>query len=104
MPKKRDIPGEMVEGQNYNNHETAYTNVRGSHRISTNNPSKCGREYTGKGTVKQTHHYMYLTEFLNKNQYGFIPQTSKTDANKALKYFVQEGFIKVEITAMHVWT
>jgi len=53
MPKKRDIPGEMEEGQNYTNHETGYTNVRGCHQISPHKLSKCGRENTGKGTDKQ---------------------------------------------------
>ena len=43
---------------------------------------------------------MYSTEFLNKNQYGFIPQTSTTDAIIALKHFVQEGFSKGGITAI----
>ena len=53
MLKKRDIPGEMEEGQNNTNHETGYTNVRGSDQISPHKPPKCGRENTGKGTDKQ---------------------------------------------------
>ena len=50
---KNGIFPEMEEGQNYTNHETGYTNVRGSHQISPHKPSKCGRENIGKGTVKQ---------------------------------------------------
>jgi len=53
MHKRRDIPGEMEEGQNYTNYETGYTNVRGSHQISPHKPSKCGSENIGKGTDKQ---------------------------------------------------
>jgi len=53
MPKKRDIHGEMEEGQNYTNHETGYTNVQESHQISPHMPFKCGRKNTGKGTDKQ---------------------------------------------------
>jgi len=41
---------------------------------------------------------MYSIQFLNKNQCGFIPQTSRTGAIKDLKEFVQEGFSKCEIT------
>jgi len=43
---------------------------------------------------------LIFKEFLNKNQYGFIPQTKTTDANMVLKHFVQEGFSKGEITAI----
>jgi hypothetical protein len=43
---------------------------------------------------------MYTTEFLNRNQYGFIPQRNTTDAVMALKEFVREGFSKGEITVI----
>ena len=49
--------------------------------------------------INRINHYMYSTEFLNKNQYGFILQTSTTDGIMALKYFVQKGFSEGEITA-----
>ena len=40
----------------------------------------------------------------DRNQYGFIPQTSTIDAIMALKEFVQEIFRKGEITVIVAWT
>jgi len=37
------------KAQNFTNYETGYKNARESHQKSPNNPSKCGKEYTGKG-------------------------------------------------------
>ena len=39
---------------------------------------------------------MYSTEFLNKNQYGLIPQTSTTDAFIAFKFLFREELSKVK--------
>ena len=36
----------------------------------------------------------------NKNQYGFMPQTSTTDAAMAVKQFVEEGFGSREVTIL----
>jgi hypothetical protein len=36
-------------------------------------------------------HHMYPNNLMNKNQYGFIPQTSTVDAVMALKDFVQDS-------------
>ena len=43
---------------------------------------------------------MYTTEFLNRNQYGFIPQTNKRNRVMALNLFDQELFSKWEITVI----
>jgi retron-type reverse transcriptase len=51
-----------------------------------------------KALINRINHHIYSTEFLNKNQYGYIPQTSTIDAIMAVKEFVQEGFRKGEIT------
>ena len=51
-----------------------------------------------KVLINRINHHIYSTEFLNKNQYGFIPQTSTIDAIMAMKEFIQEGFAKGEIT------
>ena len=48
--------------------------------------------------INRINHPIYSTEFLNKNQYRFIPQTSTFDAIMAVKEFIQEGFSKGEIT------
>jgi len=60
-----------------------------------------GGKILERALINRINHYMYSMEFLNKkNQYGFIPQTSTTDAIMALKEFVQEGFSKGEIRAI----
>jgi len=59
-----------------------------------------GGKILERALINRLNHYMYSTEFLNKNQYGFILQTSTTDAIMALKDFVQEGFSKGEIAAI----
>ena len=41
---------------------------------------------------------MNSTEYLKKNEYKFIQQTSTIDAIMAVKTFVQEGFTRGEIT------
>ena len=53
-----------------------------------------------RALINRINHYIYWTEFLKKNQYGFISHRSTTDTIMALKYFVQEGFSKGEITAI----
>jgi retron-type reverse transcriptase len=50
-----------------------------------------------KVLINRINHHINLTEVLNSNQYGFIPQTSTIDAIMAVKEFVQEGFRKGEI-------
>jgi len=48
--------------------------------------------------VNRINNPIYSTEFLNKNQYGVIPQTRRIEAIMALKEIIQEGFSKGEIT------
>jgi len=38
-----------------------------------------------KAMINRINHHIHLTEFLNRNQYGFIPQTSTIDAIMAVK-------------------
>jgi len=57
-----------------------------------------GGKMLDRALINRINHYMYSTEFVNRNQYGFIPQTCKRDAIMALKHFVQEGISKGEIT------
>ena len=59
-----------------------------------------GGKIMEKALITRINHHMYTTEFLNRNQYGFIPQTNTTDSVMALKEFVQEGFSKGEITVI----
>ena len=57
-----------------------------------------GGKILEKALINRINHHMNSTEFLKKNQYGFIPQTSTIDAIMAVKTFVQEGFSRGEIT------
>jgi hypothetical protein len=57
-----------------------------------------GGKILEKALINRINHHFYSTEFPNKNQYRFIPQTSTTDTIMAVKEFVQEGFSKGEIT------
>jgi hypothetical protein len=59
-----------------------------------------GGKILEKAMINRINHHIYSTEFLNSNQYGFIPQTSTIDAIMAVKEFVQEGFSKGEITVI----
>ena len=57
-----------------------------------------GGKILEKALINRINHHIHSTEFLKRNQYGFIPQTSTIDAIMAVKKFVQEGFSKGEIT------
>jgi len=55
-----------------------------------------GGKILERDLINRINHYMYSTEFLNKNQYGFIPQTSTTDAIMALKILFKKDLAKVK--------
>jgi len=59
-----------------------------------------GGKILEKVLINRINHHIYSTEFLNKNQYGFIPQKNTFDAIMAVKEFIQEGFAKGEITVI----
>jgi len=57
-----------------------------------------GGKVLEKLLINRINHHAYSTGYLNKNQYGFRPQTSSIDAVLALKEFVEDGFRTGEIT------
>ena len=57
-----------------------------------------GGKILEKALINRINHHMKSTEFLKKNQYGFIPQTSTIYVIMAVKEFVQEGFSRGEVT------
>jgi len=59
-----------------------------------------GRKILVKALISRINHQIYTTEFLNRNQYGFIPQTNKRNRVMALNLFDQELFSKWEITVI----
>jgi len=50
--------------------------------------------------INRINHHIHTTEYLNKNQHGFRPQTSTIDAVKALIDYIEEGFSSGEITVL----
>jgi len=42
--------------------------------------------------INRTNYRVYTNEYINKNQYGFIPQLSTIDAVMAVKEFVVDEF------------
>ena len=50
-----------------------------------------GGKILEKALINRINHHMNSTEYLKKNQYGFIPQTSTIDAIMVVKTFVQEA-------------
>ena len=58
-----------------------------------------GGKILEKAMINRINH-IYSTEFLNRNHYGFIPETSTIDAIMVVKEFVQEGIRKREITVL----
>ena len=56
-----------------------------------------GRNILERALINRINQYMYSTDFLNNNEYGFFRQMSTTDTIVFLKDLVQEGFSKREI-------
>jgi len=88
----------MGEGKNHTDYETRHAKQQGRYKISPDKPSQRWGKILEKVLINRINHHIFSTEFLNINQYGFIPQTSKIEAIIAVKEFVQEGFAKGEIT------
>jgi len=45
-------------------------------------------------------HFLYSSDLLNQNQFGFTPQKSTTDAAMAVKDFIDEVLTKGQIVAL----
>jgi len=45
-------------------------------------------------------HYIYSNNLLNKNQFGFTPRKSTTDATLAVKDYTEEGIRQGHITIL----
>ena len=89
----------MEEGQNYTIIKPGTLNSQEVAKYRPISLLNIGGKILEKVLINRINHHIHSTEYLNRNQYGFIPQTSITDAIMAVKEFVQEGFSKKEITA-----
>ena len=45
-------------------------------------------------------YFLPSNDFLNQNQFGFLPQKSTTDATMAVKDFVEEALTKGQIVTL----
>jgi len=50
--------------------------------------------------INRINHHVFAHDIMNKNQYGFTPQRSTTDATMAVKGFVEEGLAAGEIRVL----
>jgi hypothetical protein len=51
-----------------------------------------GGKVLEKLMINRTNHHVFITEYINMNQYGIMPQTSTIDAVMVLKDYIEEGF------------
>ena len=50
--------------------------------------------------INRTMHYIYSNNLMNKNQLGFTPRKSSTDATVAVKDYIDEGIKQGHITIL----
>lgn len=50
--------------------------------------------------INRINHHVFARDIMNKNQYGFTPQRSTSDAAMAVNEFVEEGLAAGEITVL----
>jgi len=50
--------------------------------------------------INRINHHVYINDYINKNQYGFTPQLSTTEAAMAEKDFIEDGFSSGEVTTL----
>ena len=77
--------------------------TQNSHEVTQYRPISLlniGGKILEKVLINRINHHIHSTEYLNRNQYGFIPRTSTIDAIRDVKEFIQEGLSKKEIIAM----
>jgi hypothetical protein len=59
-----------------------------------------GGKVLEKLLINRINHHVFTHDIMNKNQYGFTPQRSTTDAAMAVKGFVEEGLAAGEIIVL----
>jgi hypothetical protein len=59
-----------------------------------------GGKVLEKLLINRINHHVFAHDIMNKNQYGFTPQSSTTDAAMAVKGFVEEGLAAGEIVVL----
>ena len=59
-----------------------------------------GGKVLEKLMINRINRHIHTNEYINKNQYGFRPQTSKIDAVMALKDYIEKGFRSGDVTVL----
>jgi len=59
-----------------------------------------GGKVLEKVVITIMNHHFYTNDYINKNQYGFTPQLSTTDAAMAVKDFVEDGVTSGEVATL----
>jgi hypothetical protein len=59
-----------------------------------------GGKVLEKLLINRINHHAFSTAFLNRNQYGFRPQTSSADAVLALKEYIEDGLRSGEVAIL----
>jgi len=59
-----------------------------------------GGKVLEKLLINRINHHVFAHDMINKNQYGFTPQRSTTDAAMAVKGYVEEGLAAGEIIVL----
>jgi hypothetical protein len=59
-----------------------------------------GGKVLEKVMINRINHHVYTNDYINKNQYGFTPQSSIIDAAMAVKAFVEEGLSTGEVAVL----
>ena len=58
---------------------------RNTIQIPANKPPQCRRKNFGKVLINRINYHANLNDFLNTNQYGFMPQKGTTEAAMEIK-------------------
>ena len=59
-----------------------------------------GGKVLEKLLINRINHHVFARDIMNKNQYGFTPRRSASEAAMAVKEFVEEGLAAGEITVL----
>jgi len=94
------FPKKWKTSQNNSTNKTRQGKNKGRFKVQTNKFNKCRRQSPRENTYQQNFHYVYSNNLLNKNQFGFTPRKSTTDATLAVKDYIDEGIRQGHITIL----
>ena len=90
------FPKEVENSQNDPNNKTRQRKIKDA-SISLIN---VGGNVLEKVLINRIMHYIFSNNLMNKNQFGFTPRKSSTDATLAVKEYIEEGIKQGYITIL----